>query len=53
MKITQTFSFEAAHRLPKVPPSHCQSRTKMGQSTGGIVSNRGSLARALARVLPI
>ncbi len=22
MKITQTFSFEAAHRLPKVPPSH-------------------------------
>jgi 6-pyruvoyltetrahydropterin/6-carboxytetrahydropterin synthase len=22
MKITQAFSFEAAHRLPRVPPSH-------------------------------
>ena len=29
----------------------CQSRTKKGQCTGGIVANGQGLARALARVL--
>jgi len=31
----------------------CQSRTKLGQFTGGIMTNRLDLVSALSRVLPM